>query len=66
MDYIIYMCVCMVESDRIQLDRIEYPHVQVGLDTGFGSDTPKSISNQKNWILSISISIIQSTDFSTV
>ena len=27
------------------MDRIEYPHVRVGSDTGFGSDTPKSISN---------------------
>ena len=27
------------------MDRIGYPHVRVGYDTGFGSDTPKSISN---------------------
>ena len=27
------------------MDRIGYPHVRVGSDTGFGSDTPKSISN---------------------
>ena len=27
------------------MDRIGYPHVRVGSDTSFGSDTPKSISN---------------------
>ena len=27
------------------MDRIGYPHVRVRSDTGFGSDTPKSISN---------------------
>ena len=27
------------------MDRIGYPHVRVGSDMGFGSDTPKSISN---------------------
>ena len=44
------MCVCVfvsgrIGSDIIGSDRIGYPHVRVGSDTGFGSDTPKSISN---------------------
>ena len=34
-----------IRSDIIGSDRIGYPHAWVGSDTGFGSDTPKSISN---------------------
>ena len=43
--YYIYVCLHRVESDRIKLDYIGYPHIRVGSDTGFRSDTPKSISN---------------------
>ena len=39
------VCVCVFVSDIIGSDRISARSGRIGSDTGFRSDTPKSISN---------------------